>query len=234
MLLGWIFGPVSGLLLGVITDTLSFLISGGVWFWLYAIQEPLLMFVAGLIGSVYRVRINIRGWISDYCAFQVIASLFLVIAILSLYAYGQQVFATAVRDPFGWSAHNTLILTGVCLACFYLCSQIVIHVLLFNKKHKRHEAWFKLFIYVVILCLIASLIFSFILGTLAAVAYLTFLTGYTSMPANWTTYGAYYYLIPRVIKETFKLPLMLVLLSGMLRVCLPHLQAMSTLNQTRY
>lgn len=56
MVIGWIFGPVMGVFVGVVNDSLALAISGGVWFWLYAIQEPLLTMLAGVVGGVYRLR----------------------------------------------------------------------------------------------------------------------------------------------------------------------------------
>ncbi|MCQ2748205.1 MAG: ECF transporter S component [Mycoplasmoidaceae bacterium] len=57
MVIGWYFGPIVGLVFGAITDTISFLLpGGGIWFWMYAIQEPIIGLLSGLVGSVCRIR----------------------------------------------------------------------------------------------------------------------------------------------------------------------------------
>jgi len=57
MVLGWYFGPIAGLILGFITDTLSFLVmGGGIWFWMYAIQEPIVGLISGLVAGYVRFR----------------------------------------------------------------------------------------------------------------------------------------------------------------------------------
>ena len=59
MLAGWIFGPVFGFFLGFITDTVAYLIKpGSIWYWMYAIQEPLVGMISGIIGFICMLRIK--------------------------------------------------------------------------------------------------------------------------------------------------------------------------------
>lgn len=155
-------------------------------------------------------------------------------AAVSLNAYSSAAFASkAGYDPFGLAGTDTTLLTACCLAAFWLAAQIAVHALLFARRKGKRRAPPKLFLYVALLCVAASAIFSFLLGTVAAVQYLAFLTGYTASPANFTAYGAYYYLIPRVVKETFKLPFMVLIVAGALRACGGNLESLARLAATR-
>ncbi len=226
-LIGWTFGPVFGIFIGAAVDTLTFFWGGGVWYWMYAIQEPLIMMLAGVVGGVFRLRENARTWLADYCAFQLVATGFVAIAAAGLVNYASAAFADAPLDALGLPREATIYVTWVAMALFYGASQTVVHVMAFRRRARRRKLIFCL--YVCMLAVLLSIVFSFTLGTLAAIGFV----GYVSNGApatGFAAYGAYWYLIPRVVKETFKLPLTVACLSGMIGLADPYLRQIKKLS----
>ncbi len=62
-----------------------------------------------------------------------------------------------------------------------------------------------------IICIIITIIFSFILGVVSAIKYYEYL--YNKTPPNLLNYGVVYYLLPRIIKECIKTPIYISLLT---------------------
>ena len=215
------FGPVLSLLIGIIVDSITFFISGGVWFWMYAIQEPLIMMLAGIIGSIYRLRLNGKSIIYDYFVFQIITLIFLITGIVVLLQYSYIELNNNSVDILGVDKNVTLTLTLTSLITFFVVVQTILHLIVFrNKVNKKYP---KLFIYVGLLGMLLSIIFSFVLGTVAAINYYYYISGSNEPSSNFVLYGAYYYLIPRVIKETFKIPFFVLILTGIIKLAEPNL-----------
>lgn len=134
---------------------------------MYAIQEPLIACLAGIIAGIYNLRKNIKSYFWDYLFFQTISILFLVISILVLLNFASSKFDKTSFDFLGLSRVDTVWLTLSCLILFFVIAQVVLHTLLLYKKFYVKEII--LFIYVSLLGMLLSIIFSFILGTIAAI-----------------------------------------------------------------
>lgn len=186
---------------------------------MYAIQEPLITMLAGLIGGIYHLRRDKQGYLFDYLFNQIVIIGFTAFGIFSLIKYGSLNFSESF-DPLGTGVLTTQILTITCLSAFFIISEIFLNFFLIkNFKNKKSP---KLFLYVSLLSVLLSIIFSLILGTLSAVEYYRFLHK-GNYSKNFITYGAYYYLIPRVVKETFKLPFMILIIVGVLKLSEPNI-----------
>lgn len=84
MVLGWYFGPVIGLFAGALMDTLAWVLKPSTWFWLYAIQEPIVGLLAGLLGSIATLRKQAVKTYWDLIVVQLIILLFGFITIYIL------------------------------------------------------------------------------------------------------------------------------------------------------
>lgn len=218
-IIGWLFGPVIGFFTGAVIDTLTFFVQGGVWFWMYAIQEPLITMLAGLISGIYHLRKDKQGYLFDYLFNQIVIIAFTAFGIFSLIKYGDLNFSNSF-DPIGAGVLTTQILTITCLSVFFVISEVFLNVFLI-RSYKNNKSP-KLFLYVSLLSVLLSIIFSLVLGTLSAIEYYRFLHK-GSYSKNFIIYGAYYYLIPRVVKETFKLPFMVLIIVGVLKLSEPNI-----------
>ncbi|WP_033160259.1 ECF transporter S component [Mycoplasmoides alvi] len=216
-LIGWFFGPILGIPIGILMDSLTFFWSGGIWYWMYAIQEPLITCLAGIIAGIYNIRKEYKNSIWDYLLFQTIVILFTISSILILLNFASSKFDDASLNFLGLNHIDTVLLTISCISIFFIISEIIIHTLLRYKT--LYQKQFILFIYTTLLGVLLSIIFSFILGTIAAINfYKYFVSNDNSYSKNFLVYGSYYYLIPRVIKETFKMPLIVVNLIPLIRM----------------
>jgi hypothetical protein len=77
----------------------------------------------------------------------------------------------------------------------------------------------KTFIYSSCVAVVTMLIFSIALGPIVTVEYLKYINGVT--PGSWIKYGAMYYLIPRVIADSIKVPIEAVLMTTLVFVLQP-------------
>jgi hypothetical protein len=77
--------------------------------------------------------------------------------------------------------------------------------------HKEHRFGLLTFIYVTCMVVVVMLIFSLMLGPIVTVSYLTYINGH--VPDQWISLGASYYLIPRVIIDSVKVPIEASLIS---------------------
>ena len=83
MIIGWLFGPVVGLLVGFLTDTMCYFMNpSGLWFWLFAIQEPLLGFLSGLVASIYIIRKSKQSIVFDLIFTRIIVYIFFIICLI--------------------------------------------------------------------------------------------------------------------------------------------------------
>lgn len=228
MVLGWFFGPALGLVLGFVIDTLNFAIHGGVWFWLYAIQEPLLGMIAGIIGSLCRIaqKPNHKLWISVVIN-QVVILGFMGFCIAILFIYtdpNNPVFIKLVNSGQITYEVNTIfrwVILGVMLLFL-----VVVEVLVFNhfqkwKKYQENSKYLT-FLYASLVCFASTILFSFVLGPISAIKYYEYLNN--RVPPNLLKYGAIYYLLPRVIKECIKTPIYIVLYLAVLMAVTPAVQ----------
>ncbi|BAC43837.1 ECF transporter S component [Malacoplasma penetrans] len=209
IIIGWIYGPIFGLVSGIVTDSLALLMSKSTWFWLYAIQEPMLGLIASLFGYAYRLLTNKNNpnKIWSFIFFQTILLIFSSICIYIL------IFkvSTDIRfegksslEKFLYSNSKWVILSSIIF--FAVCMETL--ALVFFKKFSKNFIMCALIISLV--CSI-SIIFSFVLGPISANEYYKFIHNGIDSP-YFVKYGVIFYLIPRAIKESIKAPIQIYVL----------------------
>lgn len=208
MVLGWYFGPITGLLLGMLTDTIGFLINGSLWYWMYAIQEPIVGFISGLIGSIARLRKDkMNHVIYDLIINQVVSCAFIVISFLFLIKWLAPYVETRNKSYISFYTIYKWIALG-CLICFYLTYEVF--TFLFIKRKKKNNQFIITFLYSGINVIIIITLFSFALGPITAISYLKFIG--KQLPKAYLKIGSIFYLIPRIAIETIKTPIEIWLL----------------------
>lgn len=230
MLAGWIFGPIFGFFLGFITDTISYFIKPtGVWFWMYAIEEPMIGLLSGIIGFICTLRIKSvinknalentsfkqpinKTYKLDLFIQQFFFIAFLVVCnfVLLYWLDGTQKFESLSTYDDLFFTYSKYIIIG---ALFFFFVMIEIITIFIYKKNKKN---FILCCWILILVLLCSVIFSFILGPITSVAYYEYINGKQS--PSFLKYGAIFYLIPRVIKESVKAPVQTILFLAVLPI----------------
>lgn len=231
MVLGWYFGPVIGLFCGMITDTLTFLIHGGVWFWLYAIQEPIVGLIAGLIGGFYRYRKSKENKhiLTDLVISQLIVLLFAgaTYAIILLWLNPETHFQghdeqyEAFYNIYKWVALSLVL-------AFLIVYEILFSLNIRKKISNKQFNQTLTFTYTSSCVVFLILLFSFALGPITAVEYLKFING--TIPPSYLKYGSIFYLVPRVALESVKVPLEIGALFGI--VCLFDKKIVNIINKT--
>lgn len=208
MVLGWYFGPITGLLLGMLTDTISFLINGGLWYWMYAIQEPIVGMISGLIGSVSRLRENKTNHITyDLIINQILSFLFVAMCFLFLikwlkpYIEIKNKIYTFFYEMYKW-------ITLGCIAFFYITYELFIFF--YIKRKNKNSQKLITFLYSAINVIIIITLFSFVLGPITAISYLKFIG--KQLPKSYLEIGSIFYLVPRIAIETIKVPIEIWLL----------------------
>ena len=221
MVIGWYFGPVVGLIMGCITDTISFLMSGGgVWFWMYAIQEPIVGLISGLVAGLYRIRKNnIKSHITvDVIVNQILVIGFAVLSYVILIVWlNPSHHFQGHDDDYDkfYQIYKWVAIGGI--SALVLIYEILMVLSLNHKIGNINNQTMINFIYASSLVIITMLIFSIALGPVIAVEYFKFINGGIT-PEPFIKYGSMFYLIPRVAVETIKVPLESMALFGV--VCL--------------
>lgn len=224
IIIGWYFGPIVGLLMGALIDTINWLIYGGVWFWMYALQEPILGLIVGIISSLFNIIRNTKQHFSICLIInQIMLIGFIISSIFIVFYY------TDPNNPFFQSISNAenstsnmikttqlylrWIILGILLGLFVIVEVIVgYRYYLFKKDMNSNFVRFETFLFITIVALTSTVIFSFLLGPISAIEYYKFLNN-TSYVPNLVNYGVMYYLLPRVIKECFKTPIYIIILT---------------------
>ncbi len=206
---GFYFGPCVGLFFGILSDTFAWLMSGSVWFWLYAIQEPCIGLLSGMIGSCFFMfnKKSIKWLILIQ---QLIISFFTVFTIVIIFSYYNKIYSNqAINQNNAFDKKLYVILICIFLFMFLLFNEI--QTIVMYLKYKSHKILnnYILYLYVSVLIVISIIIFSFILGPITQIKFYEFLNN--DPPSNYLKYGAMYYLVPRVIKESFKTPIYILL-----------------------
>lgn len=226
IIIGWYFGPIVGLLMGALIDTINWLIYGGVWFWMYALQEPILGLIVGIISSLFNIIRNTKQHFSICLIInQIMLIGFIISSIFIVFYY------TNPNNPFFQSISNAenstsnmikttqlylrWIILGILLGLFVIVEVIVgYRYYLFKKDSDADSIRFETFLFITIVALTSTVIFSFLLGPISAIEYYKFLNN-TSYVPNLVNYGVMYYLLPRVIKECFKTPIYIIVLTAL-------------------
>lgn len=224
IIIGWYFGPIVGLLMGALIDTINWLIYGGVWFWMYALQEPVLGLIVGIISSLFNIIRNTKQHFSICLIInQIMLIGFIISSIFIVFYY------TDPNNPFFQSISNAenstsnmikttqlylrWIILGILLGLFVIVEMIVgYRYYQFKKDRNSNFVRFEIFLFITIVALTSTVIFSFLLGPISAIEYYKFLNN-TSYVPNLVNYGVMYYLLPRVIKECFKTPIYIIILT---------------------
>lgn len=197
MIMGWIYGPVHGLTFGFITDSVCYLISPTyLWYWMYAIQEPIVGLTSGLARSIYEIRSqDNKENIYDFFIAQIILFCFTTSSLLGilLWVNGN---VLDYYNSYKYISISLSIVYFIVIECF---------MWIYLKKMNKNDKRYLLFLYAITLISIIIVLFSFLLGPIASIEYLKYLNG--EYPANYMKYGLLIYFVPRVIVQTIKVPI---------------------------
>lgn len=231
MVLGWYFGPVAGLFLGIITDTISFLMAGGgIWFWLYAIQEPIIGLLSGLFSGWCRYRkskekINIT-W--DIVINQIMVIGFAIVTYVILIVWLNPSIEFQHSDPeyaHFYTVYKWVALSGIAL--LVVVYEVLVILTLTKKIGKGNHHLMINFIYTSCLVVFVMLLFSIALGPVTAVEYVKFIGGV--IPEGYLRLGSLFYLVPRIAVEAIKVPLEASILFGV--ICLFDKKVLNIVNK---
>ncbi len=208
---GFFLGPIAGLLFGAAADTLGYALGGGgVWFWMYAIQEPIVGLLSGIMGSLYYVikthNIKVTMIIQKIIVYSFI-SFTIFIVVYEYFIIGAK-FAKGELKNIGVFA--ALIISVMLL--YLIVNEVQVDLLYKKIKTQKRQEYFVMYCYMSVLVVIITSVFSFMLGPITFVKYIEYTTGVT--PSGFLKYGSMFYLIPRVLKESAKTPLYIILLTG--------------------
>ncbi len=214
MIIGWYYGPVVGLFAGAAGDLISWLLSGGVWFWMYGIIEPLIGVMAAMIAYWYNCRNNCaKSLYVDMIVQQVAYLIFLGVGLSLI---GMWINVDFLSELFAsWGGEVTGLIIYWLSIAFIIAFFIVIEVIGFLQYRKSkgtndHSNKYRLFIYISILSIFSSLIFSWAYGPLASIEYSEQVLGMPSSSFIKNGYGAL--LLPRILKEFIKTPVQIGIL----------------------
>ncbi len=208
-IVGFYFGPFFGLFFGILSDTFAWLLSGSVWFWMYAIQEPCIGLLSGIIGSCFFL-FNKKSIKQLIVIQQLIVFFFVIFTIVIVFSYYNKIDANQnINATNNFNKKLYVILLSIFLSCFLLFNEV--QTIIMYLKYKKHKVLYNytLYLYISILIIISIIIFSFILGPITQIKFYEFLNN--NPPSNYLKYGTMFYLLPRVIKESFKTPIYILL-----------------------
>lgn len=226
MIIAWFFGPIIGLTLGFVIDTINWLIHPGYWFWLYAIQEPLLGLIVGFLSSIFNIiKERKNHFIINIIINQFLLISFLIISIFIAFFYTKpnNFYFNQINTnkPNSDAAKITQItqtilrwiILGILLILFFIIQTIICLNYFRWKKYQNYKTeTFEIFLFMTIISIISSVIFSFLLGPISSIEYYKALNNTDKVP-NLIKFGVIYYVFPRIIKESFKTPLYIAILS---------------------
>lgn len=211
IIIGWLYGPIYGFVAGFITDSLGILMSGSVWFWLYAIQEPMVGLISGIFSYYCRWRISKnkeekKSKIIDFIIFDFFLVFFSGISIYFLIFFTNNSFSFEGKSSLEeiFFIYSKWIILGV-ISFFFIFSNIL--EIIFYKKFSKN---FILCSWVISLVCILSILMSFLLGPISANEFYKYMYGSDS--PYFVKYGFIFYLIPRVFKESIKAPIQVFIL----------------------
>lgn len=214
--------------MGFIIDTINYLISGGVWFWLYAIQEPLLGAIVGIIASIYAYLKTETKQIKWTLFFnQIIVLLFIVASVFIVFYYSDSnnPFFHDLMNSTSYTTFEIIKKTNQILR-WVILSLLIIYFLIIEsiifsklKKYKnsddKHIDHIQTFLLISATCMITSVIFSFLLGPISAIEYYKWVHNGIN-PPSLVKFGVVFYLVPRVIKECFKTLIYSIILAAII------------------
>ncbi|MGL4617274.1 MAG: ECF transporter S component [Mycoplasmoidaceae bacterium] len=221
IVVGWLFGPVIGFFTGILTDTICYFAKPtSPWFYLYAIQEPLLCMMSGIFGSLYVINKNNEKMRNEIIFSKLVLYLFafFTLIILIIYAQPNNKFqgSNALKENDFFNIYKYV---AIGIVIFF----VLVYELFFLYLYKKKKKVDRLFLYLTTIGFLNAIIFSFFLGTISAVEYSRIF-----FPANnnFIKYGAMFYVIPRVIKESIKTPIQIILLFSIVMSVTPYFERM--------
>lgn len=207
MIMGWFFGPIFGFIFGAFTDTLTWLIfPGSVWFWMFAIQEPLVATISGIFSGIYRIRVKSEERSTNI----VFDTIFQQIILFSFSIVGFICLTMWLTPDVLTSADKNFILFFKILTIFFLSIFVIVNewitIYLFKNNKKKTKKKL-LFIYASSLVSVNILIFSFVMGPISTYSYYVYINGHAPTSQSFIKYGFLIYLIPRIIVQSIKVPI---------------------------
>lgn len=232
MVIGWYFGPVVGLIMGFVTDTISFLMAGGgIWFWMYALQEPVVGLLSGLIAGWCRYRKLQEGQhiAIDIVINQVLVLTFAILSYVALLVWlDPSIHFQGHEEEYEqfYQIYKWTVVAGISILVIVF---EILTILTLTKKigSKDHQIMIN-FVYASSLVVIIMLIFSIALGPITAVEYMKFINGGIT-PEPFLKYGSLFYLVPRIALEAIKVPVEASILFGV--VCLFDIKVLNIVNK---
>ncbi len=232
MVIGWYFGPIVGLLMGFITDTISFLMAGGgIWFWMYALQEPIVGLISGLIAGWCRYRKLKEGQniTLDIIINQILVISFAILSYVALLVWldpsihfqGHEEEYEQFYQIYKWTVVAGI---SILIIVFEVLTILTLTMKIGDKEHKIMIN----FVYSSSLVVIIMLLFSIALGPITAVEYIKFINGGIT-PEPFLKYGSLFYLVPRIALEAVKVPVEASVLFGV--VCLFDIKVLNIVNK---
>lgn len=211
MIMGWFFGPIFGFIFGTFTDTLTWLIfPGSVWFWMFAIQEPLVATISGIFSGIYRIRAKSE----DRSTNIIFDTIFQQIILFSFSIAGFICLTMWLTPDVLTSADKNFILFFKILTIFFLSIFVIVNewitIYLFKNNKKKTKKKL-LFIYASSLVSVNILIFSFVMGPISTYSYYVYINGHAPTSQSFIKYGFLIYLIPRIVVQSIKVPIECVL-----------------------
>lgn len=232
MVIGWYFGPVVGLVMGAITDTISFFMAGGgIWFWMYAIQEPIIGLLSGLIAGLCRYRKEKEkiNFTIDVIINQIVVIAFAVISYVALIVWlDPSIHFQGHEEDYEkfYKIYKWVVVGGI--SALIVVYEVLTILTLTKKIGKgKHQIMIN-FVYTSCLVIVSMLIFSIALGPVTAVEYIKFINGGIT-PEPFLKYGSIFYLVPRICVEAIKVPIEASCLFGV--VCLFDKKVMNIVNK---
>lgn len=214
MLMGWIYGPIYGFVLGAICDTIGYIASPtAVWFWMFAIQEPMVGFLSGVFGSFCAWRcVYKKNYLIDLLIQQIVIISFVAISLISILIW---------VDDKSIKLFNIYKWIVISMITIYLTVMEIFTYLNIKSIYDQKERTL-IFIYSTTLVMVAMIICSFLLGPISAIEYLKHING--EYPESYMKYGTIFYLIPRVAKESIKSPLESIALTSLIIITKPMIE----------
>lgn len=176
---GWFFGPIGGFIFGSASDTLIWITNGGIWFWMYALQEPLVGFISGIVSSIYILtkKTNLKFIVIIQRFFFYGFVLFVAIfSIVNFSKISDKIFQSG--STFNNPKLFIILISTVLIFFIFIIEFQNFFIFKKNWKNKKYDLY-RIFIFVSILSIIITTVFSFILGPISYVQYIKFATGKT-------------------------------------------------------
>ena len=207
MVLGWYLGPIYSCFLTIVFDNIRFFLLsqvGGLWFWLYAIQAPLVALISGLFGGIFYYRINSikSSIIFDVIFNNLIVIIFFIFTTFMLLSFvnnstkfkGSEKIETFFLNTYKWIA--------ISLLAFGLVSFETIIIINFRcnlQKKKDFISQILILCYCSSLVLVIMFIFPYVLQPIATIEYCK----YCGFPNK----SFLFYLIPQTFRQSIIVPI---------------------------